>query len=266
MSIELCNKCIGPLIMEGWGNIKANGPTLYKEVEMISYQYLTTPEAMLPLLPDCFQPALQPVVTVAFLYYKGVDFMAGRGYRVATMTVRVCHKSKNGILEGDYPLVMFEDETIPIMLGRELIGFHKIYGDISPINTLPGERFRCEVSYWGHLLFGLEVGPLAVQDSAVVAQLNQSPVPPMFGFKYIPSLDAEPDVAYPISTPTENTFEKLAAGNTGELFFGDATKTEISWYASIVDALKTLPVVQVEGVMKTFGSMVIRGDLSRKLL
>lgn len=231
----------------------------------MAVQYQTTSEAISALLPDCYQPAEKPTVTVAFIYNDGVEFMAGRGYRIATVMVAARYDGEHDSTEGNYVLVMFEDDTLPIVLGREGLGVPKLYSDISPIRTLPNGHLRCEASLWGNLLFGINVGPLVKQDDSVCSAANERPRLPMLGYKYIPSLDGPPDAAYPISTPSDVKLEQMWLGESGRVFFGDPDYVDLSFLKRIIDALKTLPVREVTGVSRSRGSSVLRTDLSRRL-
>lgn len=113
---------IMPLIM---GPLRAQAGAqgaVYKEVENVELQFETDRGSIAELLPDCFQPAEKPVVTVVFVCNDGVDFMAGRGYRIATVMVGVRFDGEEDHTEGSFALVMFEDDTLPILLGRERLG------------------------------------------------------------------------------------------------------------------------------------------------
>jgi acetoacetate decarboxylase len=73
-----------PLIM-GPINDQGKPPNgIYREFQCLSIQYETDTDAIQALLPDCYQPTENPLVTAMFGYYDGVDFMAGRGYRIAS--------------------------------------------------------------------------------------------------------------------------------------------------------------------------------------
>jgi hypothetical protein len=68
---------------------------------------------------------------------------------------------------------MFEDETWPIIGGREDLGVPKLYADISPYKILTNGSLRCEVSLWGHLLFGLELSSPKAQNRIVRLAANK---------------------------------------------------------------------------------------------
>ena len=85
------------------------------------------------------------------------------------------------------------------------------------------------------------------------------------GYKYIPSLDGPPDVAYPTILRTDTKLEQLWIGNTGKIRFGEAGLEDIGVGKLVVDALKTLPVRQVTQTIRFRGSQVQRNDLSPRL-
>ncbi len=259
---ELTSSCIMPLLL---GRVDYCAPHHYRRREVIAVQYTSTPEAIAAVLPGCFRPADPPVVTVAFAYNDGVDFMAGRGYRLATVLVGARFDGEHDHVQSNYVLVMFEDDTLAIITGREITGIPKLYADFSPIRRLPDGRLRCEVSFWGHFLFGMEVDRLKEQDSSVTAAASRQPQPPYLGYKLIPSLEGPPDVAYPIVYPIDVTVRELWLGDAGRVYFGDAGEEDISYVSRIVEALKRLPLQQFIGGSHSVGSSILRTDLARRL-
>jgi acetoacetate decarboxylase len=142
--------------------------------------------------------------------------------------VRARYDGEQDHVEGDYAVIMFEDDTFPIILGRELLGVPKLFADISPTKALPDGRLRCEASLWGHLLFGIDVGSLVQQDDPVISAANENPRGlPMLGYKYISALDDIPDAAYPISTPSDRKLKQLWVGTSGSVFFGNPTAADV---------------------------------------
>lgn len=252
----------GPIAPNCW-----EAGAYYRERQMLALQYRTDPHAIERLLPPCFKPHREPIVTVTFIDNNGVDFMAGHGYRIAAFMVQVGFEGRQHRAEGHYALVMFENDTLPIVLGREVLGVHKMFADISSIRVLANGHLRCEASLWGHLLFGIEVGPLSEQDETVrEAAGRRAGELSLMGYKYVPSLDGQPDAAYPLSTPSDGKYDRLWLGDSGELFFGKVCESDLGTTAAIIDALRTLPLVKVVGASRTLGSTVLRVDLSHRLL
>lgn len=255
-----------PLIMGPVFDQQALPRIDYTEVEVVALQYQTDPDAIRALLPDCYQTADEPVVTVFFGFYDGLNFMAGGGYWTATVQVAARFDGEEDHVEGDYILVMFEDKTYPIIGGREDLGIPKLYADISSVKTLPNDHLRCEASLWGHLLFGVDLMPMKRQNRLVrmVAgrRINERP---WLGYKYIPALDGPPDADYPTISWNYTKIEQLWLGKAGGMYFGEAGEGDIAHFKQLVDALKTLPVRQVIQTLRIRGSSVLRLDLSRRL-
>lgn len=238
----------------------------YRRVEMVAIQYLTDPEAIPPLLPDCYQRAAKPMVTVLFGYNDGLDIMAGGSYRLAAVQVAAVFEGEHDRIEGDYILVMFEDQTWPIIGGREDLGVPKLYADISPIKILPDGRLRCEASLWGHLLFGIDLAPPKRQNAIVrMVASRMINARPWLAYKYIPSLDGPPDADYPTITRNDTKIDELWFSRSGSVFFGEAAVQDVGHASPVVDALRTLPIVELDRVLHFRGSAVLRYDLSRRL-
>jgi acetoacetate decarboxylase len=238
----------------------------YRETEIVALQYLTDPEAISTLLPDCYSVGKEPQVTVVFGYNNGLDFMAGGGYNLAAVQVSAKFDGEKDQVEGDYNLIMFEDKTWPIIGGREDLGVPKLYADISPIKILPDDSLRCEVSYFGHLLYRLELSRPKKQNAIVRLAANKMiNARPWLGYKYIPSLDGPPDADYPTITWNETKIKSLQFARTGKCSFGNADQSEIGYYWKIVEALSTLEIIEVKQALRFQGSAVLRYDRSRRL-
>jgi acetoacetate decarboxylase len=170
-------------------------------------------------------------------------------------------------VNGDYILVMFENHTRPIIGGREYLGVPKMQADIPPYKIMADSSLRCEASYWGHLLFGIKLPALKKQNTVVKRIANKRiNSRPWLAYKYIPALDGPPDADYPTTTVNDVTIDTLWMGSQCSLYFGSAELSDIGDTANIVDALKSLPVLKIEQVLHFKGSVVLRFDLSHRLM
>jgi acetoacetate decarboxylase len=238
----------------------------YKQVENLVLRYQTDPDAIQDLVPVPFQLGKDPTVTLAFSFNDGVDFMAGRGYRIATLMVEARFDGEKDHVEGNFVVIMFEDDALPILMGRETLGVPKIYADISPIITNPGDgHLRCEVSRWGHLLFGIKVHTLVEQNAVVRGIANRTKLPPYLCYKHIPSLDGPPDASYPTLWFMDSHIDQLWMGKEGEIYLGNPGEEEVSYYAWMKKIVESLPVLRVTQVLRTRGSGLLRSDLFRRL-
>lgn len=240
---------------------------LYVNTESVVLQYETEKEAIAGLLPESFNPGEEPLVTVAYSQSQGVDFMAGNGYRFFSVAVAAEYDGEEDHYEGDFALVVFEDATLPIIMGRELQGVPKIYADISPVRTMDNDLLRCEASLWGHFLFGIELQLPMKRQNAIVCKAASKLASnrPVLAYKYIPSLHGPPDAEYPTILWSDHKIHQLWLGKSGRLDFGDPGERDIGVFKSVLDALKTLPVEAVTRTSRSNGSMIIRNDRSGRL-
>lgn len=264
MKMEEGKTYMMPLIM---GPIYEQGTGIpYPEVEVVVLQFQSDREAIQRLLPDCYTVAKEPMVQIMFGYNNGLEFMAGGGYNLAAVQVAAQFHGEQDNIEGDYILVMFENKTIPILGGREQLGVPKLYADIPPVKLLKDGHLRCEVSLWGHLLFGIDLSPAKKQNAVVRAvasrRINSRP---WLAYKYIAALDGPPDADYPTITSNDTKIDTLWLSDSGSVYFGDPGENDISNGIYLLDALKTLPFIKFEQAVRFRGSAVLRYDLSRRL-
>lgn len=240
---------------------------VYQEIETLIFEYETDPAAIPPLLPDPFKPGKSPTVSVLFNDTNGVDFMAGRGYRMAAISVSAQFDGEDGHMEGSYVLGMPENDTLPIITGREWLGMPKFFTDISPIKIMADGSLRCEASLWGHLLFGIKIAPPLKSQNALIrkAASSQSSNTPSFGYKYISSFKGPPDADYPTVMWNDVELAELALGKEGTLYFGNTTEEEVGHYQSFIDAIRSLEIRKVTQTVHSRGAMVLRNDKNGRL-
>ncbi len=238
----------------------------FPQVEVLSFQYLTEPEPLADLLPDCYHPGREPLVTVSFSQNNGLSFMAGSGYRQASVTVSARFDGERDHLEGDYVVVVFANDPWPVTAFREDLGLPGLFAEVSSLKLLPDGHLRCEASQAGHMLFGLDVPPLKGQlglvRGPVARQVNSRP---WLGYKYIPSLEGPPDVEYPTSINQVSKFDRLWQGKKASLRFGFARQEDIGVVKNFIDTLATLTIIKPLQVLHYTGSSVLRYDLSHRL-
>ena len=240
---------------------------LYQHSEVVALQYLTDSDAISALLPDCYEVGKEPHVTILISYNNGIDFMAGGGYILAAIQVSAQFDGDKDSIEGDYILVMFENQTWPIICGREDLGIPKLYAEISPIKIYSDGGLRCEASFWGHFLFGIELSPPKKQNIMVKLAANKIiNSRPWLGYKYIPSLDGPPDAEYPTISYNDTKINSLWFSDTGTVQFGNAASNEIGQLKILMDAIKPLEIRQIKRVLHFRGSTVLRYDKSRRLV
>jgi acetoacetate decarboxylase len=255
-----------PLIMGPLFDQADRPGNVYSNVENLILQFRTDRDAVLALVPDCYQIGAEPIVTVTIGDYDGVDFMSGGGYRTATFGVSAGFDGDEDHVGGQYILVMFEDKTIPILGGREQLGVPKVFADISAVRLQTDTSFRSHVSLWGHLIFGLEVAPLKKQNAIVRTTANREfNKYPWLCYKYIPHFDGPPDASYPTVVWNSVKVEELWMGGDGKIVFGDAGEDDISYASRIIKALKSMPMLEVTRTVRMRGSAILQNYRCRRL-
>lgn len=238
----------------------------YPRSDNVVIQYRTSYKAARNLVPECYIVDENPTITVVFGYHCGLDFLAGNGYALATFQISAKFDGEEDQIKGDYIPVMFENQTLPILGGRDYLGVPKLYANIPGIKIMPNGNLRCEASFLGHFLFGIEIPKLKKQNSLVkVAASKQINSRPWLAYKYIPSLDGPPDADYPTTTRNDIKIDQLWLGKKGKLYFGSPTVDDIATVANVIDALRSLEVIQIEQVLHFQGSAVLRFDQSHRL-
>lgn len=121
---------------------------------------------------------------------------------------------------------MWENETLPNVTGRELLGIPKLHADITAIRDVPERALRATASVWGHEVMRIEVAGLKAQN-VVVRRTAQERVhsTPWLGYKHIPSLDGPRDASYPMVVWNEVELSELGPAESVRIGFGSAGVT-----------------------------------------
>jgi len=254
-----------PLIMGSVFDRETRPGRVYGEIESMSATFKTDRDAVQFLVPDCFSVPDDPTVTVTFGDNNRVDFMAGGGYRVGAVGVSARFEGQESV-DGLYILVMWEDQTLPILLGREMIGIPKLHADITSFRRVKEGCLRATAAVWGHEVMRLEVEGLREQNLIVrrSAQKRINAVP-WLGYKHVPSIDGPPDASYPMVVWNEVELEELWLGDSAAIRFGVVDESDIDQLAAIPRALRTLPIGDLVFASHAKGSAVLRMDLSHRI-
>lgn len=254
-----------PLIMGALFDRVGRPGRVYGRVETLAATFRTEPDAVRPFVPDCFQIPAEPTVTVSFGDYDHVDFMAGGGYRVAYAGVSARFEGEEPI-DGLHVLIMWENDTVPIIMGRELIGIPKLHADITAIRSASEHGLRATASVWGHEVMRIEAKGFKDQN-VVVRRTAQKRVneTPWLGYKHIPSFDGPPDASYPMVVWNEVQLADLSFAETAHISFGPADEADLGQLAAIPRALSTLPLGDLVFASHAKGSAVLALDRSHRL-
>ncbi len=248
------------------------GPARFPDVSSIgSVRGLTIPfrterSAMAKILPPFFEPADPPIVSVGHMTMGDVDYMGGRGYKVVRVTLSAVYRGSDETINATYTPVAWESDTAPIVLGRELSGYAKLFATIPDLDEVNGSyEFSC-YEYEACLIRG-HAGDLRPLPASELANLQVGGVDTVtLGWKYIPGTGRElaPDVNYPVVHHASFDYQAAWRGS-GAIEFDVDAATGAPYSAHIIAALAELPVLEHKPALMVQGSMKLPRTEVRRL-
>lgn len=221
---------------------KASG--WYRDVTTMVVPFLTDREKLAAYLPQPFEVAAEAVVTVTYACNRNVDWLAGHGYNLISVSAAAVFKGEQETLEGNYAMVMWENLTDPILTGRELQGIPKIYADIQDHSVIDGQ-WHTSASHFGHKILDMSVSGLRAPNAEEIeayGQATQGKDNPM-AWRYLPGISGiGQSVSEPTTFPSETTLTEAQVGE------GRVDWEHLCWEQNptqfhIVNALADLPVL-----------------------
>jgi len=213
-------------------------------------------------IPEEFE-LLTPEITVGFSQNTEVDYLEGGSYNVIGVGAPVRFHGKKDQLEGAYQLVMWENKTAPIIMGRKQDGVPKIYADIN-LQAMP-PRYRVTASYEGETLLTMDfeaTGPITGQELDSMNAQKQSIN--SIGWRYIPKVGAPgAELSQFILFPMSDELESAQAGN-GSLKWIKPPEQSLT-QIPIDQSLASLPIKKVTGAVLTKGVYALHTMKSRVL-
>ena len=214
-----------------------------KSVSVMTIAFTSEVEAIQALLPHHFDAASDATVRVSHFEYRGIDYLAGRGYNVLSVSVPALLRS-DPTVSGAYNVVIWEGLSHPVNLGRELQGYAKIYGEVLDAEeTLEGKSFECR-EFGTTLLRGevRDIVPYSPEKLAVLQERSKDGY--SLGWKYIPgvNLTAAPDADYATRTPNPVYYDS-ASSAVGTVEFADPSWESAPISHRVLGWLRDLPVL-----------------------
>ncbi|MDO5519010.1 MAG: acetoacetate decarboxylase family protein [bacterium] len=228
----------------------------------VSFVQETSREAL-----NCYLPAgftlLTPTITYEYAQFRNVNFLAGGAYNIFQASLPVHFEGKKDSLDGVLPLVIWENNTIPILGGREESGMPKIYADISDITTIDGSYFS-SVSFHGNTFLDFDVSNLRPCPESQFSSLKASYANiNAIGLRYIPHVggpgaDLLQLILYPQSIVPYRIYNCEGSLNWTKLLYKKGLIHSI-----IVEQLSSLPLLSMSNPTLTKGKVIMRSPLCR---
>lgn len=217
----------------------------------IAVSFLTNAEQLEALLPERFELAGEPVVTVYATYMTELEWLAGRGYNVLGVSFPTTFKGEQDQVTGSFLTVLWENLTDPIITGREELGFAKIYCELPEPTVLRGNRHLI-ASWLGFKFLDVKVFNLRQQSDEEIAQLKQNQTNAgTLHYKYMPRTGewGTAEVAYACLTPAVPTNSVIKERWVGEgtVQFHQARWEDMPTQYNIVNTFYDLEIKEYRG-------------------
>jgi acetoacetate decarboxylase len=227
----------------------------YHDITSMTISYRTDRERLARYLPAPFKVAEDAIVKVTYACNKQVDWLAGHGYNLISVSTAANFHGDEETLSGDYTLVIWENLADPILTGRELQGIPKVYADIDEHRVIAGD-WHVHAGHFGHKFLDMDISSLrepTAEEISERAKAGEGKDNPM-GWRFMPGLlgfgqSINEFVIYPSETQIKEAW-------VGE---GILEWQYLSWEQNptqfhIINALQELPIEEYLPALVARGS------------
>jgi acetoacetate decarboxylase len=238
----------------------------YHDITSMTVPFLTDRDMLAQYLPEPFEVAENALVTVTYACNRNVDFLAGHGYNMVSVSAAVVFNGAQETLEGNFTLVVWENLADPILIGREMQGIPKIYADIEDHSVIAGDWFT-SASHFGHKILDMFVSDLRAptpEEADVYGKPGEGKDNPM-GWRFLPAVGGFGQGINQFTTfPSKTTLSEMWIGQ-GRVDWQHLTWEQNPTQHHIVNALADLPVLVELPAMVARGSadLLLPDRLSR---
>lgn len=206
--------------------------------------FQTERDSLTALLPPGFELSGDPIVYVVFIRNEQVNFLAGGDLNILNVFVPTVYRGRKEAVAGLYTPVIWENRTMAIILGREVMGAPKLYADMDNPVEADGE-WRALASEGGRPLIELklrDLQPAVGETLAMVKEMNATAA--WMGWKHIPTetgegVEVSHATYYPFPTEVNEAWMGL-----GEVRFFQTDPRVNLWSHHVLETLKALPLVE----------------------
>lgn len=177
------------------------------DVEAVTVIFETDTAPLEALLPQGFS-LVEPVLSVAVCEFGNLGHFAGHTYYLINISVPVRFDGERDHLRGDLVLAMYENHADPILGGRDLLGYSKIYADI-PRFVKDTHTITAQASNWDFKFLDVSLDMDAACPDADAIMRLAAESEGKFNYKYVQSVpekgqhpwQAGTDASYPVFNP-----------------------------------------------------------------
>lgn len=237
-----------------FGPYTADADLRYEDATRISVAYQTDASRAARLLPPGFELDVPAVVSVGHAEFHGVGMLAGGDYNLVAVGLGARWAGGSEQVRGTFLLAVWENNSLPVVAGREILGWPKALADIPDPWQSEGRRgFR--VSQGGTLLLEAEAGAWQRHTEAETVRIeNEGNDRAWLSWKYIPADDGlSAEVSHPTAMHIRSKITDAWHG-TGSVRFHQTDRRHAPGSYPVVNALAALPVENEPVATMTRGS------------
>ena len=211
-----------------------------------SISFLTNASQLEAMLPEGFELAGEPVVTVEAVYMTEIQWLAGHGYNLLGVSFPATFNGKRDHVTGRFLTVLWEDLADPIFTGREELGFAKIYCELPEPRVYEGQT-HCIATWKGYKFMDMKIDNLKqLSEEELKASQNAPADDGILHYKYILRTGDwhNADVSYAVLTPsyTPNRVVKAKWQGQGTVEFHKSLWEDLPTTYHIVNAFAELEI------------------------
>jgi acetoacetate decarboxylase len=239
--------------------------TEYADVHMASISWLTARDAAEALIPPGLKISERPVVTISRMTYEGVDYLGGRSYSELTVGIAVTYDDDGAAIRGQSMPVVWLDDGVALIVGRELLGYAKLPARIPPV-AMDQAAVEFSVYEYDARLISARIDELEALGESELDRVRKATLQTtVFGWKYIPATEGtQSDTDY--LTQVSLAFD-LREGWRGRATFSwdDPDNSAAPFSSRIVATLRALPVEEIRPAFVGRGPGRLFRGASRRL-
>ncbi len=222
------------------------------KMTQVAVAFMSNADQLNALLPDHFEVAGDPIVTVSGGYMKEIEWLAGHGYNTLGVSFPATFNGKRDAATGSFLTVLWENLTDPILTGREELGFSKIYCAL-PDPQIVGTTATATANWLGFQFMQMDLTDLAEGTEYAPPELAKSDG--TLHYKYIPRTGewGKADVEYAVLTPSTGSNARVLErwSGHGTVKWNRARWEDLPTQYNIVNGIADLEVKEWLGASVT---------------
>jgi acetoacetate decarboxylase len=237
-------------------------PAHYHDTSNLTFTYQTDGDALAALLPPPFRLA-EPKLMISLINNRRVDWLAGADYNLLAVNVPVVFEGAEGPIEGVFGLVVWENKTAPILMGRDVQGVPKLFASIDNLREFPATILSANAHLEGSRFARVIMGVSETLEGEVLdAVKRDNATTNWFGWRHIPNVGAPgAALSHPVLFPQEFEIHAARVGSASiEWTVPDWTSNPTQ--CRIIEALANLPNLGGGEAIYMQCANILRADLA----